>query len=288
MRLSRVRTVSIVVLAGILAQPPLARAAEVDEGSRASKSWELDFLPYVWLIGSFGTVEAHGRSAKVDTTIKDSLDLLTSGHAFGASSYLELRHDRVWAYVDGFGGYTEEGARVRVPIERFPRLGNADIAARLKVKPAYIDFGLGYRVGEWALPGRTRPFTLGMYVGGRYYFTYTKLTASVAISKVDVHRATDVSGTTSLADPLIGVRWELPLLDDLTFGFRGDIGGFHAASTVAWNLIGQVRWWVPMTIGPAQPWLAVGYRALGFDQTINGVNQDLQTRGPFLGVGLTL
>jgi hypothetical protein len=31
----------------------------------------------------------------------------------------------------------------------------------------------------------------------------------------------------------------------------------------------------------------VGYRALAFDQAINGVEQNLQMRGPYLGVGLT-
>ncbi len=35
------------------------------------------------------------------------------------------------------------------------------------------------------------------------------------------------------------------------------------------------------------PWLAMGHRVLAFDQTIDGIEQNRQTLGPYLGVGLS-
>jgi len=39
---------------------------------------------------------------------------------------------------------------------------------------------------------------------------------------------------------------------------------------------------------PAKPWIAAGYRVRAFEQQIGGVDQNLQTRGPYIGVGFTI
>jgi len=264
-----------------------------EEESSDTKRWELELFPYVWIPGNFGTLEARGRTAQVDVSVKDSLDLATAGNAFTGSGFFELRYDRLFTYVDGFGGYVDEHVTATRPFPRFPRLGTVGVDAKLKLKPAFIDFGLGYRLGEWSLPKRRRPMTLGIFAGVRYNYFFSRMRAAGSVALTfprrsrEIHGAIDVSKTFDWADPLVGVKWEVPLLDCLSFEFRGDIGGFEAGSDIAWNLVSGLRYWPSMTIFSAHPWIGAGYRALGVEYPAGSDGEvDLQFRGPYGGLGL--
>src|SRR5262245_11475290 len=280
----------------LLAHALLALASRnvfAEETSGEKKRWELEVLPYVWIPGNFGTLEAGGRTAHANVSVKDSLDLATAGNAFTSSAYFELRWDRLFTYLDGFGGYVDEHVRETRAFPRIPRLGTVGVDAKLKMKPVLMDFGVGYRLGEWSLPNRKRPLTLGLFAGARYYWFYsrTRAAASVAITlprrSAAIHRAIDVSKTFDWADPFVGVKWEVPLLDCLSLEFRGDIGGFEAGSDVAWNLVSGLRYWPSTTIFSAHPWVGAGYRAVGFNYTAGSDSEvDLQFRGPYGGLGL--
>ena len=88
------------------------------------------------------------------------------------------------------------------------------------------------------------------------------------------------------ADPMIGIRWSLPVLDPVSLDFRGDIGGFGASSDLIWGLVGAVRHWLPWTPWSTQPYLAAGYRAVAFDRSPSRGSIDVQFRGPLAGMGV--
>ena len=89
------------------------------------------------------------------------------------------------------------------------------------------------------------------------------------------------------ADPLLGVRWEVPILDQLSLDFRADIGGFGASSKLIWGIVSGVRYWLTWHPWSLQPWLGAGYRVMAFDRDAGGADSlDLQFRGPYSGVGV--
>jgi hypothetical protein len=95
-----------------------------------------------------------------------------------------------------------------------------------------------------------------------------------------------VSDSFNAAAPLIGVRWEVPVLDQLSLDFRGNLGGLPASSSLTWGLVGDVRYWLSWEPFGSQTWLEAGYRVLAFQRDFGGgKSYDLQLRGPLVGLG---
>jgi hypothetical protein len=272
----------VLALAAVLAGGvPAASHAGSDETS----PWQLEFMPYAWLPGAFGTIDVGPDTAVLDVSVLDVLKLATSGNAFTAGGYLGLRYERFGAFVDAYGGYVDSDADATVPT----LLCTATIDARLKQKPVFVDAAVAYELGRWALPERERPITLGVYAGMRYVHIGAKLRAQASVvgtASGEVVRNADVSETFNWADPMLGVRWEVPVLPRFSLHFRGDIGGFGASSQLVWGIVTDVRWWVPRTPLSIQPWLSVGYRVVDFDHDFGRATAELQFRGPMSGLGL--
>ena len=253
-----------------------------DPSGETSKPWEFEFGTPIWIPGNYGTLTVRDHVAHVDVSPNDTWNLLTSGNAFAGEGYFGLRYDRVFAFVDALGGYVDESVSEQVPIKAYPQLGKLSIDAKAKLKDVLVDVGVGYRLGEWTLPERRRPLTLDLYVGARYYGFLTRLRASLGVTKAGIRQAADVSNTVDWTDPLVGVRWQVPLLDCVSANFRGDIGGFNAGSELSWNIVGDVRYWIGASILSTHPYVALGYRALGFTRSSDPHNElDMQFRGPF-------
>jgi len=253
---------------------PLAAA---DEPTK----WEFEVVPYLWIFGASGTLEVRGRTAVVDTTVYDTLHLVFDGDALAAGGYFSAARGRWSVFVDAFGGYARDSVNEKVPT----RFCTLCVAAKADLRNVFLDVALGYRLGEWSIAGRRRPVSLGVYAGTRYMHFGTELrpTASVVGG---IQRSGYVSEVYDWADPMIGVRWEVPLLDRLSLDFRGDIGGFGVSSKLIWGLVAGIRWWLPWTPLSTQPWLAFGYRAIAFDREFGSSNDlELQVRGPTIGVG---
>lgn len=280
-----IATTTLIVLAAV---GPCWAAGSDDAPSPDAppKRWAFEFNAPIWVPGNYGTLTAKDHVAHIDVSPNDTWNILTSGNAFAGEGYFDFRYDRVFTFVDAVGGYVQEGVSERVPIKQYPRLGNLAVDARLKLKNVLADFAIGYRLGTWTLPNRRRPFTLDVYAGARYYWFLTELKASASIAKAGLRQAVDVSKTFDWADPLVGVRWQAPLLDCVSMNFRADIGGFDAGSELSWNLVTDLRYWPNLTILSAQPYVALGYRALGFKRSANAGNElDIQFRGPLGSAG---
>lgn len=264
-------TMALVLLLALVA-PRAATAAD-----EAPSLWEFEIVPYAWLPGTFGSIEVAGRTAYLDTTVDDLLTLLFDGDALAGAAYFGARYGRWSAFVDAFGGYEEVKADGKVCCTR--------IDAKVTTYPVVIDVAFGYQLGSWTLPARRRPLTLGVYAGTRIMHLGNDIRADVQRPGA-VARQLGVSKAFDWADPMIGVRWEVPVHDRISLDFRGDIGGFGASSDLIWGIVGGARWWLPWSPWGSRPWLAAGYRAISFDHPFSPGNKaDLDMRGPYTGLG---
>ena len=269
----------MVLMAIVLLAAAVARNAVADD---APKKWEFEAEPYAWLSGNFGSLTVKGRTVNVSVTPSDLYGLLEDGNAFAVAGYFAVSYDRFTMFADSDGGYAEESVTEKVPT----KFCTLTLQARDKMTFALADFALGYRLGQWSLPYARRPFTLGVYAGTRYMYFGNQLNATGGV----VHgqqRTANVFQSFSWADPLIGVRWSLPLHDLFSLNFRGDIGGFGASSDLIWGVLGTLRFWVPWTpVASVHPYVDVGYRAIAFDRSNEVGNIDMQMRGPMAGGGV--
>jgi len=245
---------------------------------------ELDALPYAWVPGTYGTIGVNGTTIRVDVGPDDLLTLVFDGDAFAAAGYFTLSYDRFSIFADSMGGYMESSVAQTIPTQLCCSL---TIDAKTRMKFALTDAALGYQLGRWTLPGRERPFTLGVYAGARTMWISNDVDAKVGVVQ-GAQRAANVYDSVSWADPLIGVRWSAPLLDAVSLDFRGDIGGFGASSDLTWGLSSTVRVWLPWTPFDSKPFLALGYRVVAIDRSSDVDQVDLELRGPVLGLGFVL
>jgi hypothetical protein len=261
----------------------LVSVTSVSAADEPPSKWEFDVMPYAWIAGEFGTLEVKGQTATIDTTLYDVFSLLADGDALGGAGYFGARYGRWSVFVDAVGAVVRnQTVTNQVPTSA----GTLTVAAKAKLSSVLLDFAVGYRVGEWALAGRTRPVALGVYLGTRYQYLGSKIDTTFTLG--GAQRSTAVSSNFNAALPMIGVRWEVPLLEPLTLDFRGDLGGLPSNSALTWGLVGDVRYWLDWHPFETKPWLSAGYRVVGFDRQFgtNG-SADIQERGPLTALGIT-
>ena len=249
----------------------------------APSDWEFEVAPYAWITGTYGTIDVRDKTAHVSLTPLDLLEAVVDGDAIGAAAYASARWRRFSVFVDAFGGGAKSDQRVTVPTARC----DIDVNAKVRVKEAIVDFGLGADVGRWVLAGRRRPLTLGVYAGMRYVHLGSHIESSTEVKELGLESRTNASVAFDWADPLIGVRFEVPLYDRLSLDFRGDIGGFGVSSDLIWGLVGDVRYWMEWNPKGIRPWWGLGYRAVAFDRggRSSSDEADMQFRGPTAGLG---
>jgi hypothetical protein len=280
-----VRSSSSALWIGVALLGAAARAGFAAEATeKAPSKWELEAFPYAWLAGNHGSLRLSGRTipertVQIDVSPSDVYGLLEDGNAFAGAGYFSATYDRFSVFTDTMGGYAEERVDEWIPSRPAP----FTVRATDEMKFVIGDLGLGYRLAEWSLPKHKRPFSLGVFVGARYVWFSNDLTATdVRGHPIRVAEAVEVF---EWADPMIGIRWSLPVLDAISLDFRGDIGGFGASSDLVWGLVGMVRYWVPWEPLGVHPYVAAGYRAVAFDRGDTVGNIDLEVRGPTAGAG---
>jgi hypothetical protein len=270
---------SRMAIAGLALLVSASRGFAAEE--EPAPGWQFDVMPYAWIPGTFGTISVKGRTAHVDTTLGDVFTLLWHGDAFTVGGYFAARYDRWSFFTDAYGGFLNQSVSETIPT----RFCTLHAAATLKLKPVIADFAFGYELGRWSLPERQRPISLGVYLGTRYLHVGQELDSTVAVVN-GRSRAGSVSSVINSADPLIGVRWEVPVLDSLSLDFRGDIGGLPTNNKLTWGIVGDARYWLGWQPFGARTWLEAGYRVVAYERDFGGGNDlNLQLRGPLLGLG---
>ena len=233
-RHARLRTRLAAALPGCVSLPAIggtheadvgrARAAGCDGGDRRGREdgsdgdgrdadappeeerspWQFEVAPYLWISGTAGTLDVHGRSTSFDIGPGNLIDLLFEGNALAGAGFFSARYERLFGFVDAFGAYVKDSVDAKVPT----RFCCVSVTAEQRARPVIIDVGVGYQLGEWTLPKRLRPVSLGAYVGMRYSHFGIDLAAGAGAG--NFQRQVAASDEFNWADPLIGLRGEYP------------------------------------------------------------------------------
>jgi hypothetical protein len=295
-----VRTITIAGLAGSLAAPclahergdisptvaqsptnePLDLNTQFDLGlfqdepvvTSSEDAWRVDFNSWMWLMGVEGDIGARGLTADVSADFADVVD--ASDSIFALSGRLEVGKGRWGGFVDGM--YADIGAE-----DMSGPLGVASIDVTFE--EILIDFGIMYRIGEWAPTGNAannrHNTTLDLYVGGRY----TDLSV-----EVDPELLPSLSRDIDWIDPIVGAKLVLPVAERWHLRINGDVGGFGVESDFTWSVTAVVGYDFTLFDLPAT--VFGGYRAIGQDFTEgSGPDEftwDVVQHGPILGFSL--
>jgi hypothetical protein len=260
---------------------PMATAAMQAPSQEEERSpWQFEIVPYLWISGAGGTADVKGRTASFDIGPGSVIDLLFQGDALAGAGFFSARYERVFGFVDAFGAYMKDSVGADVPT----RFCCVSLNAVSRIRPVIIDVAAGYQLGEWTLAKRLRPVSLGAYVGMRYTHFGIDLDAGLGAGNFQ-HRVA-ASREFNWADPLIGLRGEIPVFDRLSFAFRGDVGGFGVSSDLIWGVAGDLRYWLHWSPWSTQPWVGLGWRIVGFDREFDGNNSlDMRLSGPTAALG---
>jgi opacity protein-like surface antigen len=232
-----------------------------------SQGWTFDVAPfYLWLPALDGEVTVRGRSADVDLSVGDTLDLLFDSFKFVATGRAEARKGNALLTLDLMYMNLEQNTQT-----------DLGLGVTAEFKQLILEFGGGYHLGEWSLSGRGRPsLSVDLLGGGRFVHLDSGLTGE---NLVDVDRSQD------WIDPFLGARLKLDIIDRLSVSVRGDIGGFGAGSHVTWNMVAILAYQVSQRVT-----LGAGYRILDINFSEgNGSEKfafDVQMRGPMLGFAI--
>ncbi len=253
------------------------------DDSSDSNTWKFEVTPYFWAPGIDADTTVSGQTAATDLSFVDLVDAADTLFGFMA---------RVEAWK-GKWGLIFDGMYIDVTIEEDAQLETppVNVGIEVEIAQSMLDFAVSYRVAEVSLgenqdtqTGKTTPvLRIEPIAGLRYNYLKQEIGLDVNVPGVG-SRGTTLGGSEEWFDPFVGGRILLIVNEKLTFGLRGDVGGFGIgeASDLAWNLILGVGY---------QPWkrvsLKLGYRVYDLDyETGSGRDTfgfDGQMRGPMLG-----
>lgn len=223
----------------------------------ADNAWSFNLAIYGWATAIDGTISAGGRSADVDIAFKDVLKHLDM--TFMAAA--ELRYKR-W-------GFMGDLVYARLSDDIAPPAGIVFSSTHEVVKETIGTFLLSYRVVD------AKPAYLDLFAGARVYSFYSEI---VLRPNLPVATSFAADGTTTWADPIIGLRGRYYVSRAVFLNGYGDVGGFGAGSELSWQVLGAVG-------VQAARWCDVqlGYRALGFEYGSGNRKQEITTHGPIIG-----
>jgi hypothetical protein len=95
-------------------------------------------------------------------------------------------------------------------------------------KELILEFGGGYHLLDWSLPGEGRPtLSVDLLVGGRFVHLDSGIT---------IENFADVDRSKDWIEPFLGARLKLDIIDRVSVSVRGDIGGFGVGSHFTWSM----------------------------------------------------
>ena len=257
-----------------LSQPtPTANQPSYLDVETASESdWRFDLQTYTWLVGMTGDIGARGQTAHADVNFLDIADASDSLFAF--SGRLEVGKGRWGGFVEGI--YSRLGAE-----DLSGPAGHADVDMTFTM--AVVDFGLMYRVAEWApggnAEGSRQHASVDIYGGGRYTSLDLELSPANVASR---------SSSKSWVDPIVGAKLVFPLTRQWYIQAWGDIGGFGVASDLTWSAAGIIGY--DFTLFKHDATVFAGYRGVGEDYSKGSGDDefkwDVILHGPVIGVNI--
>lgn len=265
----------MVVLGGlmVLVLCPSINAQTLSTAPASADTWRFDVAPfYLWLPALEGDVTVRGQEVPVDVTVGEFTETLFESLKVAATGRFEARKNRLILTLDLLyvslvdDSTTQRGTDVGVEFSQL-----------------LLEFGAGYRLGEWALGSGSRP-TLALEVlgGARYVHMHGELDIA---GSGPLGLQTQVSRDVDWIEPFLGGRMLLTFSDKLMVAVRGDIGGFGIGSDVTWALVGALRYHVSRAVS-----LVAAYRVLDIDYDEgSGTSRfvyDVLAHGPAFGLVL--
>jgi hypothetical protein len=254
------KTVIALVIMLLTAASPILRAGSVETKfvptQPAEKDWSFTLTPYGWATAIDGTMSAGGRSADVDIAFKDVVKHLDTTFMLAA----ELRYKR-W-------GFMGDVIYARLHDDIAPPAGLLFSSTHEVFKETIGTFAVSYRVVD------ANPAYLDFFAGARVYRFYSEIVLRPNLAP----QGFSASGTSTWADPIIGLRGRYYVSRAVFLNGYGDVGGFGAGSELSWQVLGGIG-------VEAARWLdlQMGYRALGFEYQGSRGTQEITTHGPIMG-----
>ena len=228
--------------------------------------WAFDVAPYLWALRMDGELTVRRLTGDVSVSDEEILRHLKATLMLGA----EVRKDRV-----GFFGDI-----VLAKLEGDGAVGPAGrVNADAKLRMIDTKFGIDYLLGPYPLASGTNAsqVALAPYVAGRYFYLETDISGSGP--------ATDLQGSESWLDPLIGVRtvWDLTRHWNIAAG--GNIGGFGVGSDLSAEGLATIGYRFHFCRSVTGNVMA-GYRAFYQDCSQGSFTYDVTMHGPIFGLGI--
>lgn len=236
-----------------------AHAAIADE-------WSLELTPYLFATGLNGDGGVAGLEAGVDMSFNDIWDSLDS-----AFMGIAIARNGAWsAYLDGVYARLENSVSVNQVV---PTIGTITEALDSTITQQVYHLALGYRIVDGAA-------NIDLVAGAR--FTDVDIELDLAFDAGPISGRLSKRDSASWYDPIIGVRFDLPLdpawsvvgYFDAGPGFGDSDGSFQALIGLDWR--GRELWNAKF-----------GYRYLSVDYAdgSDGVLWDMTMQGLYLGIG---
>jgi len=233
------------------ASPPPVSVASQEDG------WTFRASPYGWITAIEGDSTIAGLSAPVDISMVDTLENLDIGYM----GIFEASYDK-WALgLDVVYGRTTDD------IDAGGRLFDS---FSFEQKQLLLTPFVAYRAVQ------TERYHMDVFAGARFTIIEAELTGRLS-------RGGEVStdGDIDWADPIIGIRGQAELSDNLYFRYNGDIGGFGVSSDLTWQAFVGLGYRLNNHFS-----LVGGYRALGIDYSSGQFAVDTITHGPVFGLDI--
>lgn len=252
----------------------------------APMGWSYRMTPYGWLIALKGTQTVRGRSAKIDASFGDIVEmsdsLISLMNSFEArNGPLTLYNDLVWTKIG------VEGSNIQSRSLAPGVTGMIGTTTSLDFQMAIVEVGATYEVL------RSGSLAFDVLGGARYWYQEANLSLELArtIDSSDLDLAGGLaiarSGSVSWLDPVIGARVRYAMAPGHELFLRGDIGGFGVGSDFSWQAIGGYSFDFGIYNGTTFSGV-IGYRALSVDYTQGEGRRRYQfdaiQHGPIFGI----
>jgi hypothetical protein len=214
---------------------------EPEKSAPKDDPWRLDFALIGWGPAVTGDVTVRGHKANVDLGLDELLDHLKGIAMFG----FEVRKEKFGFYAQP--NWIKEEAHTKV----------GPLKTSFEQQLWIVDSGGFYRLHKWC---EEKPKTLDLLLGVRYWNINNQLAVHGSGGAVDF----DVSESTYLIDPIVGLRAKAYFTRKFNLNLQGDVGGFGVSdnsSDLSWQGIGTLGYDFSRHFS-----LNVGYRALSVEK----------------------
>lgn len=219
--------------------------------STSDSEWNVRVAGYGWFTALKGDVGVKGHVAPIDVKFEDIVDKIDMSFM----GIVEVGRGR-WSFASDLFYAKLSADKTR-----------SDTLYEMEVEQFIGNFVVAYRAME-----HTQGF-VDVYAGARVNYMSNELYIDRPILA-----DTDVSGSKTWVDPIIGVRFQQGLSEKVFLRGVMDVGGFDVQSDLTWQALAMLGYRLSDSSN-----IGLGYRGIGTDYTDGGFKYDVISHGLLLG-----